>query len=63
MKHVHKLIWNIKFIPNDIWNMWIFYIIYIKSKHTCLITQQINENIHTHTKPKKINEHDDFNII
>ena len=34
----------------------------LKSEHTCSITQQLNEkNTHTHAKPKKIKEYDDFN--
>ena len=52
-----------KFLRSHIENVSISYKAHVRSKHTCSITQQLNEDIHTHAKPKKINENDDFNVI
>ena len=52
-----------KFLRSHIENVSISYKAHVRSKHTCSITQQLNEDIHTHAKPKKILKYDDFNII
>ena len=48
-KHVYKLIKNIEFLPNNFENMRISYKTKVKTKHTCSIAHQINNDIHTHT--------------